>query len=512
MDKIILYTAFLLSAMIASLRPAHMLQLASYQWPGYWRWLKNDADAIVKFAPAALIALLGLWEASFVTYFAAGLFLLIILIVLPKKGAKKPFKLTSRVLRIFVVLGLLLALFAAAAHFAGGRYRLVILAGGYFGVLLLVPLANLFLSPVQKAINNHYIRDAQKKLRSDLLVIGVTGSYGKTSVKTYIAHLLSLRYNVLATPESYNTPMGVVRTIREKLEPSHNVFVCEMGARHVGDVREICEIVHPKHGVLTAIGSQHLETFKTKENIAKTKFELIDALPPDGLAFLSWGNEAIREYGNRVPNAVKYAVTENATLDVRAENLRAEAGGLRFDIVTREGERETFTPSLLGAHNVENITAAVAVALRLGIPLYELPPAVRSLKPAKHRLEILPKGNGLTVIDDAYNANPAGAAAALEALSMFGGVKVIITPGMVELGDAEEAENLAFGRKIANVCDYAALVGAQTEPIRKGLLEEAISESKVKTFTSFNEAYQWVLSLEGEEKIVLIENDLPDNY
>lgn len=512
MEEIILYTAFFVSAMAASVHPAHMLQLASYQWPGYLRWLKNDDAAVVKFAPAAFIALLGLWEAFFVPYVAAVLFLVLILIVFPKKGAKKPFKLTSRALRILIIHGLLLTLFITAAHFAGGRFRLSILAIGYIGVLLLIPFANLLLAPLQKSINNYYIRDAQKKLRPGLLVIGVTGSYGKTSVKTYVAHLLSIRYNVLATPESYNTPMGVVRTIREKLEPSHNVFVCEMGARHVGDIHEICNIVHPKHGVLTAIGPQHLETFKTVDNIAKTKFELIDALPPDGLAFLSWGNETVRNFVNTIPNAVHYAVSDDKTLDVRAENLRADAGGLRFDIVTREGERESFTSSLLGAHTVENITAAIAVALRLGLPLRELPPAVRNLKPAKHRLELLPKGNGLTVIDDAYNANPAGAAAALEALSLFGGVKIIITPGMVELGEAEEEENFSFGRKIAKVCDFTALVGAQTEPIRRGLSEAGYEDYKVKTFTRFNDAYQWVLSLDTEEKTILIENDLPDNY
>ncbi|MDR1668886.1 MAG: UDP-N-acetylmuramoyl-tripeptide--D-alanyl-D-alanine ligase [Oscillospiraceae bacterium] len=512
MEEIILYAAFLVSAIAASLRPAHMLQLASYQWPGYLRWLKSDAQALAKFAPAAFVALLSLWEAFFVNYIAAGLFLLWIWVVFPRKGAKKPFKLTARALRILIVTALLLALFPAAAHFAGGRFRLIILVVGYVGVLLLVALANLLLSPLQKAINNRYIRDAQKKLRPGLPVIGVTGSYGKTSVKTYIAHLLSLRYNVLATPESYNTPMGVVRTIRERLEASHNVFVCEMGARHVGDIREICDIVHPKHGVLTAIGTQHLETFKTPENIAKTKFELIGALPPDGLAFLAWGNEAIRRYGEKTPNAVRYAVSGDQTLDVRAENLHADARGVRFDIVTREGERESFTTSLLGAHNIGNITAAIAVALKLGIPLHELPPAVRSLKPAKHRLEMLPKGGGLTVIDDAYNANPAGAAAALEALSLFRCMKVIVTPGMVELGGSEEAENTAFGRAIAAVCDYTALVGAQTGPIRNGLREAGYTEDNVKTFTTFQEAYQWAVSLEAEEKVILIENDLPDNY
>jgi len=385
---------------------------------------------------------------------------------------------------------------------------LFLLVVGYVLVPLLVPFANLILIPVQRAINRWYIRDAQKKLRPGLTVIGVTGRYGKTSVKEYITEMLSLKYNVLATPASYNTPMGVVRTIRERLEAPHEILVCEMGARHSGDIRELCEIVHPAVGVLTAIGPQHLETFKTQETVTKTKFELIDALPPGGRAFLNWDNAVIREAaGNR--SAVRYG--GDSSSDVWAENLTAGSGGLSFELVTVAGERQTCTTGLLGRHSVQNITAAAAVALSFGLTLRELVPVIRGLKPARHRLELLPKGNGLTVIDDAYNANPAGAAAALEALALFDGVKIIITPGMIELGPVQERENRSFGQKIAQVCDYAALVGErQTKPIAEGLA----NFPGLKIFESFTEAYQWAVELEtgGREKIVLIENDLPDQY
>ena len=484
MESIILYAVFWVLAMAVSARLLHMFQLASYQFPGYWRWLKSEG---------------GGWIVNLVPF-------------LPRGKAKKPLKLTSRVWRLFAALTLIMAGIAAGAHWAGGWMRYAVLAAGYTGLFFLVPLANLLLWPVQKAVNTWYIRDARKRLHTGLTVIGVTGSYGKTSVKTYIAQLLSVKYNVLATPASYNTPMGVVRAIREKLEPSHSVFVCEMGARHVGDVKEVCDIVPPKFGVLTAIGPQHLETFKSLVNVSKTKFELIEALPADGTAFLCWGNEHIRGYAKNRP-AVRYAVSDDESLDIRAENLAADAKGLRFDIVTKSGDREAFTCGLLGKHNVENVTAAVAVALHMGIPLRDMVPAVRGLKPAKHRLELLPRGQGLTVIDDAYNANPAGASAALDALSLFSGVKVIITPGMVELGEAEEAENRAFGEKIAKICDYAALVGEkQAESILKGILDEGYDRERVKVFSSFNEAYPWAASVGTGEKVILLENDLPDNY
>jgi UDP-N-acetylmuramoyl-tripeptide--D-alanyl-D-alanine ligase len=350
-------------------------------------------------------------------------------------------------------------------------------------------------------------------LRPGLIVIGITGSYGKTSVKNFITQILSVKYNVFATPASYNTPMGIVRSIREGLEPSHHVFVCEMGARHIGNIKELCDIVPPKYGVLTAIGPQHLETFKTIENIAKTKFALIGSLPRDGKAFLCWSYDKIRERADGYPDAVRYAASEDEGLDIRAENMTADAKGMSFDIVTKAGERRRFTCALLGRHNVENITAAAAVALELGIPLDDIVPAVRALKPVRHRLEILPRGQGLTVIDDAYNSNPAGAAAALEALSLFGGVKIIITPGMIELGEIEEAENRAFGERIAGVCDYAALVGEKrSAPILEGIMSAGYDREKVRIFDSFNEAYEWAVSLDADEKVVLLENDLPDNY
>jgi UDP-N-acetylmuramoyl-tripeptide--D-alanyl-D-alanine ligase len=462
-----------------------MFQLSSYQFSGYWRWFKSEGGRI---------------PLNFIPFYKCG-------------KSKKPFKATSRAIRIAAVSGLLIGGIVLSADIAGGIYSYVIIVMGYFGIFFLIPLANLLLHPVQTAINNWYIRDAQKMLRPDLIVIGITGSYGKTSVKTYIAQLLSIKYNVYATPGSFNTPMGIVRSIREGLEPSHQVFVCEMGARHMGNIKELCGIVPPTHGVLTAIGPQHLETFKTLENIAATKFALIEAVPPEGKAFLCRSYEKIRERAGDFPNAVLYAASGDETLDIRAENMTAGAGGLSFDIVTKTGERESFTCALLGRHNVENITAAAAVALHMGIPLADMVPLVRNLKPAKHRLEILPKGPGLTVIDDAYNSNPDGAAAALEALSLFGGIKIIITPGMVELGELEEAENRTFGEKIAAVCDYTALVGEkQSAPILEGVLSVGYDMDRVKVFSSFKEAYQWAESIEADEKVILLENDLPDNY
>jgi len=510
---------YLASAIVAAVTPVHMYQLSSYQLPGYFRWLKEFGGRTV--LPSLLLPGLLVWVHRSYPWVAIGIYTAqtvvdILVAVRTHRKAKKPLKFTSRVIRLFAVLALLLGGIVCTAY-AAETWRYVILAGGYIGVLLWVPLAGLICLPIQNCINSRYIKDAKKRLKAmpHLQIIGVTGSYGKTSVKYYLARLLEVKYNVLMTPESYNTPMGIVRTVRERLEPSHQIFVCEMGARHRGDIKELCDIVCPHHGILTAIGPQHLETQKTQENITLTKFDLINALPTDGLAFLGWDNELIREH-KIDRNAIKYGLGDNPDLDYRAQNLTADLSGSHFDIVTKKGERQRYTAGLLGRHNVENLTGAIAAAHMLGIPLAQLVQPVHSLKPPPHRLELMPRSGGMTVIDDAYNANPAGTRAALDALNMFSAVKIMITPGMVELGGIEEQENRNFGEYAAGICDYVALVGAvkHTLPIAEGLATAGFMPANMEVFSTFGEAFAWVREIDsqGKEKVVLLENDLPDNY
>lgn len=514
----ILHGLFIVSAMVASITPVHMMQLSSYQTPGYIRWLRQSSgDVLMGYFPVALLAMTGLFQGSAVAWVGVG-FLAVLMITCRPRKAKKPFKLTSRALRIFAAQFILLCGIAAFSWFFGhlmeGRVRYVTLAAGYIGVLVLVISANIICLPLQKIVNGHYIADARKRLRGqpDLSVIGITGSYGKTSTKTYLTQLLSVRYNVLMTPESYNTPMGIVRTIRERLEPVHRLFICEMGARHKGDIKENCDIVSPKHGMITSIGPQHLETFKTLDTVVSTKFELIDALPPDGIAFLAWDNEHIRTH--KIDHrAVKYGLGEGC--DYTAVDLTASASGSRFAVVTKDGERQEYATTLLGSHNVCNLVGAIAVAHTMGIPLCDMAQAVRAIKPASHRLEILPKGNGVTIIDDAYNANPSGVRAAIDALSMFDTLKVMVTPGMVELGEREAEENRSFGEYAAPVCDFVALVGEKhTIPIAEGLRAGGMEKKNIKVFANIKLALDWVYQIDRGEKemVVLLENDLPDNY
>lgn len=505
--NLVVLPAFLGAAFVTSLTCVHMLQLSSYQTPSYWAWLKRSAgDFYVRQWIVALVAMLGLWENKYIPYVAAVAFIVIGLQNLPKK-AKKPLKYTARVIRLLFVQLLLLLIcgfigFLLREHH---RYLLVWLAAAYTLVPFITMLSNFITMPVQKLINQHYINDAKKilKLRPDLKIIGITGSYGKTSMKFILSRLLSVKYETLMTPESYNTTLGVVRTIREKLKPTHEFFVCEMGARHVGDIREICDVVNPQFGVLTSIGEQHLETFKTLENIVNTKFELIDAIT--GTAFLNVDSNPVREHA-RPLDCVTYALDNQA--DYTADRLKADSKGSTFTVRASNGESAIFSTSLLGRHSVLNILGAIAIANSMGIPLELLTEPVARLPQVKHRLELI-KGEYFTIIDDAFNANPEGVKTALDTLKLFDGFKVVITPGMVELGERQDELNRIYGTQLAEACDHVILVGKkQTEPIALGMEQSKYSEFTV--VDNFPDAM--VCARELKANVVLLANDLPDNY
>lgn len=433
----------------------------------------------------------------------------------PKK-AKKPLVYTARVKRMLVTTTLLVAavcILANALFFNNNRQTFILLA--YAMLYLLSPfavlLANFINKPIELSVNRHYIKDAKRILSScpNLTVIGVTGSYGKTSVKYYLTALLRAKYNVLMTPESYNTPMGVVKTIRGSLKATHEIFVCEMGAKWVGDIKELCDIVHPKHGVITSIGPQHLESFKTLDAIKQTKFELADAID-GGVLFLNGDDENIRSQAkNR--KAVYYGIDTDC--DYKAFDISVSDKGTCFSVKAPEGTCEQYTTRLIGRHNVLNITGAIAIANTLGIPLSDLKGQVRKLEGVPHRLQLSEK-NGVTIIDDAYNSNPSGTKAALETLGLFDGEKILVTPGMVELGEKQDELNREFGQNAAKVCDYVVLVGRkQAVPIKAGLLDGGFNEDKIYVANTIGEAITHVYAKHSaKKKIVLLENDLPDNY
>ncbi|MBR1770981.1 MAG: UDP-N-acetylmuramoyl-tripeptide--D-alanyl-D-alanine ligase [Lachnospiraceae bacterium] len=496
----------------------HMFQLNGYKNGEHVHWLKKNLRQqwLLVFGMILGIAriILPVMALDVVGYLTLVLILLVYR-AMKRLNTKKKLVFTARVKRMIATNLVLAAVILALTAWIGGIRPLsgvlFFLVSVQFGMNIVCNVLN---HPLEACVNQYYIQDARKKLRSvpGLTVIGVTGSYGKTSVKFYLQTLLQERFSVLVTPESYNTPMGVVRTIRGSLKPTHEIFICEMGARHVGDIKEICDIVHPQHGIITSVGPQHLETFFNMQNIQNTKFELADALPADGMLFLNGDNTYIQEKAGEYAQKTFY-YAEQAGEGYCAGDIAVSQMGTEFTVTAPDGETEQFQMRLIGAHNVINVVGAIAVAHKLGIPLSQLRVPVRRIQPVPHRMQMREQGL-VTIIDDAYNSNPVGSKAAVETLAMFDGIRILITPGMVELGDQEAAYNYKFGTYAADCCDYILLVGKKhTQPIREGVCSKGFPEERCLVYDKLEEAISYAYSIKGKgHKYILLENDLPDNY
>ena len=330
--------------------------------------------------------------------------------------------------------------------------------------------------------------------------------------KFILGTILQEKYQTLITPSSFNTPMGVTKIIRERLTPATQVFVAEMGARHVGDIKELCRLVHPRYGVLTSVGPQHLDTFHTLERIKNTKYELMDAVPADGCCFFPDDGAICRELYDRTEKEKRLCCLHySPDADVWATDVTVSPMGSRFVLHTSAEEIACET-RLLGEHNIQNILLAATVALHLGLTMRQVARGISKLQPVEHRLQLIPSP-GITIIDDAFNSNPKGAEAAVKVLGAFQARRIIITPGMVELGGQEAAFNREFGRKICGNADIAILVGKKhTQPIAEGLLAAGFPQGNLHVVASLDEATALLRQIGRPGDIAMFENDLPDHY
>ena len=501
----------------------HIYQLENYYADRYAKWMRNHKDIVYEkkklllMGLATVLVIVSIFYSNY--YFVIGTLVLealvLLFLIIKKKRAqeKKPFVLTARMKRMYVTYIILIAIVFTLANLL--NYKIVLacmnvaVAFGYV-VAYLVSYINL---PIEKRIRQGYINKAKEKLKEDknLTVVGITGSYGKTSTKYIVNTILSQKYNTLKTPGNFNTTMGVVRTVNDYLSPMHQLFLCEMGAYYPGDIKEITDLVHPKYGILTAIGPQHLDTFKSLENVRKTKLELVDSLPDDGVAFVNWEDENIRN-SKISKKTIKYGLTEEA--DYYATDIDITERGSSFNVVTPKNEKIAIKTRLLGNLNILNVVAGVAVADTLGLTADEIKVGAKYIRPVPHRLELKQNPNGSLTIDDAYNSNIRGATMALEVLKQFSGrKKILITPGIVELADKAAEINQEFGRKAAAAADFVILVGnTQTVPIYNGLKEAKYPDGKIYMAKNLQDALSKMNSIMTKDSVVLFENDLPDNY
>ena len=513
----------------------HILQLEDYepkrmiamQWKR--QFARNSKHANLHLIPGALLVCLNTTFWAGIVLWIIGCFMLAQKLQKNERTAKKKLVITSRAKGI-LWLGFIISLAIPSIIYAitGSRIDLDLYVVILFFVneLAFLPLsaAVIILQPFENRKQAYYINDARRIIEEiNPLVIGITGSYGKTGTKEILSTMLAEKYNVFRPPGSYNTLMGVTRAIREGLRPQHEAFVAEMGAYRIGSIDKLCKLVKPTHGIITTIGVQHLERFGSQKVIQQAKGELIRSLPDDGIAVLNGDDPLCREIGEGFSGKVVYFSVDSSfprrressvsipTVSVR--NIQIGTDGSDFELHFPDGEVLPAHLSLLGRTAISNAVAAVAMADQLGVKRAKIVKALKSIPPVRHRLEPIKREGGITVIDDAFNSNPIGAAGALEVLAMDEGRRILVTPGMIELGDIEDQENRGFGRKAASACDLAVLVGRKrVEPIRDGLLEGNFIEQNIWIVPSLKVALEELQFYLKPGDTMLLENDLPDQY
>ena len=507
---------------LKSKKSIHMLQQNYYdESKRYFFWITKNLKKVFLTVDIFLFIIAICFitnEVATYIFFASLSFFLMVLYNNKKEQVKKPLVVTARVKRLFTTLTILYGILLTIIVITYNKNYLIY----YYLILSLLTYLNYFVIlivnkiniPVEKCVYLKYKFQAQKKLRSmNLPVIGVTGSYGKTSSKNILHDVLDAKFNVFATPKNFNTPYGLINSINNYLDKFNDVFIAEMGAFKVGEIKKTCDLVHPKYGILTIIGEAHLESFGSRENIQKGKFELIESLPSDGIAILNGDDEYQRSYKLKNNCEVCWIGIDSDDVDCRAINIKLSSMGTTFDVVFKDDKNKyTFNTKLLGKHNVYNILASIMLGKKLGLSINELQRGVSSVKTIEHRLELKKYGN-INIIDDAYNSNPVGSKMALEVLNLMDGKKIVVTPGMIELGDKQYELNYKFGEYISEVCDYVILVGeSQTKPIYDALLKKEYNKKQIFVINDVKEAFPLMNKLSDNNTYVLLENDLPDLF
>ncbi len=518
---------YLIYINIISTRAYHMLQQNRYnRGYRYIKWiLRNFQDNFINLNLLFLIFLF--------TYFNETLnrispFLFIIIFVFlgytylekkKKETAKLPLKYTARIKRLMITNNIIhiipiIIIFIIFDEKNISIYYLLLGLLAYLNHFVLI-LDNFINRPVEKIVGLHFETMAKNKLASmtNMDVIGITGSYGKTSTKNIVYDILNIKYNVFKTPSNYNTPFGLMITINNYLDKYNDYFIAEMGACKQGEIKELCDLVHPKYGILTRIGLAHLETFGSEEIIQKTKFELIESLPKDGIGILNADDEKQTSYHINNQCKIMWIGIDNKRVDCYAKDIELSYKGTKFKIKFRGDEKEySFETRLLGRNNIYNILGGVLLGKELGIKITDLQKAVKRIAPIEHRLSMT-KYFDINIIDDAYNSNPMGCKMALEVLKMMPGKHMIVTPGMIEVGEKEYEVNKEFGKQIASSTDEVILIGEEkTKPIYEGLMSENYDKTKIHVLNDVMDAFPLMLKLKEKDTYVLLENDLPDSF
>jgi UDP-N-acetylmuramoyl-tripeptide--D-alanyl-D-alanine ligase len=499
----------------------HIFQQEEYDGSRFLPWLVRTRSIDRRLSIAIIV--LGIAELAaqrytfWITLLAAAAFIIFFLREDdPRRSAKKKLVLTARAKRILggaVILAVVIGCAVGALHAPLLSWLVAI----HLLPVLLV-LSNLALTPVEAGIQRKFWQEAHDKLlKLEPTIIGITGSFGKTSVKHILGHVLDMNAPALVTPGSVNTPMGISRIVRERLETRHRFFVCEMGAYGPGSIARLCRLAPPDIAVITAVGYAHYERFKSLDVVARTKLELAEAVVAKGgkvvMAEQVLEFEPARSFQAR-HGAHLIVVGRGDKADLRVLAIRQTAAGTETDVAWR-GEPHTLSAPIYGEHHGMNLALAFATAVAMGIPIENIVLSLRTTPQIKHRLEVKREPNGAVIIDDAYNSNPVGFASGLAALDHLRGQdgrRILVTPGMVELGAAHDTEHAKIGTLAGAHVDVLLPVVPERIAPMISAYKAANPVGLVIPCDNFAGAQTWLSANLRAGDTVLLENDLPDLY
>lgn len=508
-----------------------ILQLSGYKIYGYNAWLKKTPGryfsrifmlSFLSFACMLVFVSVvdGLEPMHYASYAGIAFYALFSGVFIKRMYTapkKTPLKQTHRMNRLITCLlivnlivnfGLLCVSNVYLPHI-----RYIIIAITPILLSILVPFCHFVMIPLEKLINLKYLNGAKAKLGKlpTLIKIGITGSYGKTSTKYILNTILSEKYSVCISPYSFNTAMGLTKVVLDYLKPDNQILIAEMGAKQVGDIKELCDLIHPQYAILTSVAPQHLDTFGNLENITKTKNELIESLPVYGHAVFNCDNAICQELSEKCKVSHSTTSLENQKCTVFAKDIKTSSSGTEFVAVIGDEEIVCKT-KLVGLHNVTNILMCIAMAKKLELTNAQIAKGISKLKPVAHRLELI-NSNGVKILDNSYNSCPESSVQSLNTLALFSGRKIVVTPGLIELGNREFEENKKFGENIAKIADIAIIVNeTNKESLVQGLTDGGMQPENIFTTPTLDHAQLKLKEILQKGDVVLFENDLPDNY
>jgi UDP-N-acetylmuramoyl-tripeptide--D-alanyl-D-alanine ligase len=380
-----------------------------------------------------------------------------------------------------------------------------------FGVISGLVLIFQIPTAILKKIIIEKAKRKRKKFK-DLLVIGIVGSYGKTSTKEFLSTILSQKFNVLKTKEHQNSEMAISRTILKELKKEHQIFVCEMGAYNKGGIKLLCEICQPKVGIITGVTFQHLALFGSFENLisAEGGKELIESIPEDGFLIFNGENEILRKIYFSVQKKKKIVGIEKKEFDAFAKNIKVFKDKISFEVWFKENEKIKIDANLVGAQNIQNLLLAILCAKEIGMEPKEIEKACQKISMEQGGVKLIRTKDGVEIIDSTYSANPESVISHLEHLRRWKGKKAIVMPCLIELGKKSKEVHEKIGKKIGEICDLAIITTRDFfEQIKKSASKEALNLKKEKFEIFFTESPKEILEklkpLKGKENVILFE-------